>query len=1251
MLRNQTKRTIACFLAALMMIMCVPNSVNANQLLLDSEVNAATEEAVINEAMADAALVAVDDEIALSDSEDIVDDILTADDSIIEEADEDIVLADDVIKADDVITDSNNTDADLNEGTVIRLDNEKSAQYVNLEFLAGVENNVIVSNNVAFKVTSKRDTMYLMHTVNIYDNYSAPHVIASGTISDNALYVSLNKEQINTICYYMDVASIYVDVTGVNAETKISDDSSAIPERGTSIDVDYDKEYDVKLYYVDRESAEGGFDNKYATISDSSISVSDKVSYNKISDDTLRVKFDAAAGTRQVVKMRPTKVNDQDVTTDTSIRFNVSRKITKAYFATGGAINVTPGTDNKYYVTYYGENDDPNADYDSKNFAFNTLSIGVSGNAALLSEENVKFDDTYGYIIISANPVAADADPAYVTIYRKDRLDTQRQPICAVKVNPTDAVSKFVPVLNSKSIKYKTDSYVALDLVTKNKGELKGIKGLKYQVTVTNQDSSPTPESNMITSVVAEADVDPDTGLIKAGDYGSKAKVKDGLLYVTLVNDATKDGTPAKFKYSVKLVQKNSSNTVVASTPEPVAYEDAKATPRAVYSTSIGLGNKKSKGYTKQKDFEAAKVKLDSATTYKSFSAVLYKSDGSAVSTNITCIADSGRVIIEKLPERAGVYTLEVTYSPREDGAASNIIPLKASMPITVVSSITKIELSCPDKVYKAAKKSASVSPVATLTAAKNADGTEGKLASKKLEYSILSAPGNTNQYVTINKNSGKVSIKANCPTGVTIKIQATAKDNPNPDSAVTSRTYSFRIVNQPETIATFAVVNASSKVLEVKNGKCSATSTELSKLRVVATKTSVEAGSTVLSDNHIDNVEYKSSNSKVLTVDSNTGELTANKLGKAKITARTTDGGKKTASISFEVVAYDGKLQLKLDNTDQTKSGNNYSEAANYSGPVSGYFTAVICGENANELKDYCKYSLTIKGGKRISVTSNGESFNVQPTAATTEITIKYGNKQTAKYTVTNKQFSSVSPVKISKQNDVFVAGRVKSAEVKYSIKDELSGEYYLNLTRDEAAYAKLKGKKKDAFDEVYKVVTKVNSSAAFNGYIKSSGNELKITVKNLKNVPAGTYSFKLQFAKDAAGTEPIAKPTNLKLVVSKAAKVSFSSAISATMKKAESQQNNTIDISSIVSVKNAEVKTVELVNARTKTGVNTFIDKYEITDSTKIASIRPKEGTDLTKVAANDCVGYLKITYTKEDTGESVATPVYVKVTVKLK
>ncbi len=529
---------------------------------------------------------------------------------------------------------------------------------------------------------------------------------------------------------------------------------------------------------------------------------------------------------------------------------------------------------------------------------------------------------------------------------------------------------------------------------------------------------------------------DLDTFLENAADDGEAVtyKVKTRLVYRVETDEGIKE-----------LGSSNYSEEISVSTKGSVFETKAVLTKKAPKQIYVGMNN-----------VPIASVKWSEKTTCRTVDrAVLTDSNGMAVAVwNRRYSDDDGCLEVDQ----EGNIFLNTVYDEDDEtflppGKYTVIVypvtgkgkEISAKQKITVLDAISKIDITAPETVAKDYGKAVSFKATTALT------GYKGKaLKNKKLVWSVISsverAEDEYEGYVEtpISENSplyGNITVKNG---NVTLSAGLTV------GSAKADRTFVLKA--EAADFYESTVVGYSAPI-EIKEGYSVPT---YIKLRKYKPRTDTYDYSIIddksASDGKTDFYIYDVRAYKIAVFDQNglemdttlkvtgatyseSGGLDMNKPGKVTIKATSTDGGKKSKTLNFNVSYTDGSFDPDVaivngnyDYLNKQDSDSFGDTTCTNDSPASAPLYVYVAGVKNAELVDgkvvkydvpdldhfsFINHSIKVEGGKLVSsmTISGGSIYEIIPTKHETKITLKdntvdsaYNRTKTTKvYTVTN--------------------------------------------------------------------------------------------------------------------------------------------------------------------------------------------------------------------------------------------------------
>lgn len=212
-------------------------------------------------------------------------------------------------------------------------------------------------------------------------------------------------------------------------------------------------------------------------------------------------------------------------------------------------------------------------------------------------------------------------------------------------------------------------------------------------------------------------------------------------------------------------------------------------------------------------------------------------------------------------------------------GVASTV----KSQTYTLAPYVNKITISGPTKVAKgkAITLKAEVMPAYA--------------ANKSVTWSVKTSGGQAVDAAKIKVANGKVSVTAKADLG-TYVVTATAKDK-----KAYSASYKVQVVEAGTEIQSLAFDKNAPKEMWITKSEGNPT-LDLKTVLIAKEKDATGSLVEIAKDNFGGNIIWSSSNSKVATVNANTGVVTAKMAGTVSVTAQATDSGNKKATIKIAV-------------------------------------------------------------------------------------------------------------------------------------------------------------------------------------------------------------------------------------------------------------------------------------------------------------------------------------------------------------
>ena len=674
-----------------------------------------------------------------------------------------------------------------------------------------------------------------------------------------------------------------------------------------------------------------------------------------------------------------------------------------------------------------------------------------------------------------------------------------------------------------------------------------------YEVDYDNPTAAVTKEIKVVDSVTGD---DPATELLKDAPAIEGIKV-----HVTLVQSTTAQ--------TAATVNANLADCVLGDVVDLNA-----ATKEAFYETKLSYKKGTTTIYTGQQDVTVATPKFTTPTTFtdvtvefvdtKNGGALDDDYDGPSKTetydyygtTYTAAVDEDGTVKVSvDLPYSGGYASIPANLGVRiHADAPQNGYAASAVVKLSIVRGIERIYIATPENLYvKDLKKGASLKLAPVL----NGGSKNYTPKSKKVQYFITDEDGlaaGTADCGLSDEVQAKVTVKANGTVTVAknyVPQKGATKDEEKDNNSfyVTAVAADY---NNSEVEYTTAKITISTEAQEISklvvmkgstvlgSGAVSLKAEDFSSIYVAALRSGADEKNLVSTD-YLP-VTLKSGNKAVSVYQSgNRWGLSMTKpANNVKLTATTTDGGKKTATVTLNIAAYED-LGLQITETDTGAVYGPTETAISYSGSANAKYSLRIMQPVADgwTTSDYTNYSVSVKGGKVIkdSGLTDAHTTCIIVNSAKATITLKdKANKKFSKtYTIENKNFKTTKAPKISTK-DKITSGW---GSISYQVTDAANGNYagrYVQLAPDWTDVKNAYNTRSDIFNYNNSSITRIDDSGIFtlNPYLEAGSTyKLVATVGDMEQgefVPAAK-DVKLTIKVPKAKTVKLKVPTSYKL------------------------------------------------------------------------------------------------------------------------
>ena len=544
-------------------------------------------------------------------------------------------------------------------------------------------------------------------------------------------------------------------------------------------------------------------------------------------------------------------------------------------------------------------------------------------------------------------------------------------------------------------------------------------------------------------------------------------------------------GTKKEFQVKAYLVQVDDSNApadlqstnIVAKTPEPKSSVKC-STKNPYYAEKISLKKETTTIYTGQTGVRIATVNYGKNTSFTRIENFLVEKDGIMMydpeGIVVHAEEDGGVYASVSKDVEPGRYTVRLAAE-----AGSGMLPAMAELPITVVAGINDLAAApSTDKIYLNPRTGGKAgilvaydqqytprTPKVTYTLGRLSDdgfvpdeaplGTDGKNKS----FVTVSSKG----AVTVAKD---YQVKTDDWMANTFAVQVKAADYKEND---TMTVVEFTVVSEAQELKRLVLLDKTGKEIVV-DGKASVRASELDGARAVAIVGSEQVGEDRTYDCLPIGTYSLSVKGKGVTVDAwGSLHVTNPAATNITITATTTDGGNRKASLTIKKLTYDEKeLRLvmgdtgreefcelkeskgKTDENDLTISGRPAASGDNFE--VRAVYTED--GETADATR-FQNYSISVKGGAKIyddvSLTDDRYTKNqrlvLRVTDVTKPITLTLTSGRTKKtYILKSKAEQLGVPTITLDKNQTLVAGKAGAQTLTFTVKGDVPEDAWFN-------------------------------------------------------------------------------------------------------------------------------------------------------------------------------------------------------------
>jgi hypothetical protein len=644
--------------------------------------------------------------------------------------------------------------------------------------------------------------------------------------------------------------------------------------------------------------------------------------------------------------------------------------------------------------------------------------------------------------------------------------------------------------------------------------------------------------------------------------------------------------------------------------------ETAAATKDPYYETKLSLKKGATNIYTGQTDVVAATANYSKQTTYTSLATVQITDNStgeksaaaeSATINGVTATIDGGSIKVSannyyQVPSgedsgtyqkaKPGKYTLTVAAAADE-----NMQPATATLTITVVQGIEKIELQAADRICRKGSKAVTQK----ITTVLNNGEKDYTPKSKKVTYSLVGAgsqaagkdkkvPESIESYVKVNANNGTITVDKNFVTSSAVAnnqfaVKAEAKDY---DGNITvAYSDDITITADPLNLGGVYIVQSADettyKVIAGSNGKVTPAQLdedESGNHTKVIVLDGVSLGADELTIKKDDSriltetgsLTYASS-SKLLTISSD-GEITVNDHKAAnniKITVAVNDGSGVKAFLEKLTIDYADTTSttygLKVTNyydTDEVyTTSDNSAKDVNTSGATALRLQVMVKDTTDSQWKesyqDLYNTKLTVKDASVLQKNDTTGEYVILPNKSKVTVTLSYGKNGTKTFELTNGSYKdpkdNTAP-KLTASGSLLANYTAQSQTITYEITGDTAEAY-----KTDAAVARIEMDAKSLTGNA-KLVKQYSDLADALGLYYGRSTEVDVSRTGKFSltfnadadyrtaIPAGSYKLSITLGKKQGDKfVPTTATQSVTLKASNPAKVSYKAVTSVKM------------------------------------------------------------------------------------------------------